>query len=430
MKISVVGVGYVGLVSAAGLARVGHSVVCIDTDNERVDLVNQGISPLCEAGLDDLLSRCVLSEGSLRASTEYNEVLDTDISLICVGTPSNSDGSINLSYVREAAKGIGSVLKVKDGYHLVVIRSTVIPGTTRDVVIPLLEKYSGKKVGEDIGVAFNPEFLQEGKAVQAFFNPDRIIVGELDSKAGDVLAELYQDMAAPIVRTDVTTAEMIKYVSNAFLATKVSFINEIANICQKLGVDVYDVVKGISFDYRIGDRFLNAGIGFGGSCLPKDLRSLVHASSNKLGYPAPLLRAVLDVNDAQALKIVEIAERRLGDLDGKEVTVLGLAFKPNTDDVREAPALRVIRVLLEKGASVTAYDPEAMENARVALPAGVRYCDSATEAIGDSDCVLIVTEWDEFRDENLYKGKTVIDGRRALDPRKANALCDYQGVCW
>ena len=193
MKISVVGVGYVGLVSAAGLARVGHSVVCIDTDNERVDLVNQGISPLCEAGLDDLLTHCVVSEGNLRASTEYKEVLGTDISLICVGTPSNSDGSINLSYVREAAKSIGSVLKVKDGYHLVVIRSTVIPGTTRDVVIPLLEKYSGKKVGEDIGVAFNPEFLQEGKAVQAFFNPDRIIVGELDNKAGDVLAELYQE---------------------------------------------------------------------------------------------------------------------------------------------------------------------------------------------------------------------------------------------
>lgn len=430
MKISVIGAGYVGLVSAAGLAHFGHSVICIDTDIERVALVNRGKSPLREAGLDDLLSRCVLSEGSLKASTEYDGVLDTDITLICVGTPSNSDGSIDLGYVREAAKSIGGVLKAKDGYHLVVTRSTVIPGTTMDVVIPLLEKYSGKKVGEDIGVAFNPEFLQEGKAVQAFFNPDRIIIGELDSKAGDILVELYKDMSAPIVRTDVTTAEMIKYASNAFLATKISFINEIANICHRLGVDVYDIVNGLSFDYRIGDRFLNAGIGFGGSCLPKDLRSLVHASSTRLGYPALLLRAVLDVNDAQALKIVEITERKLGNLDGKKVAVLGLAFKPNTDDVREAPALRIIRELLAKGALVAAYDPQATENARAALPAGVRYSDSAAEAIADSDCVLIVTEWDEFSDENLYRGKTVIDGRRALDPRKACALCDYQGVCW
>ena len=430
MKISVIGAGYVGLVSAAGLASTGYSVVCIDTDNEKVDLVNRGISPLHEAGLGDLLSRCVLSEGSLRTSTEYDEVLDTDISLICVGTPSNSDGSIDLSYVREAAKSIGGVLKAKDGYHLVVTRSTVIPGTTMDVVIPLLEKYSGKKAGGDIGVAFNPEFLQEGKAVQAFFNPDRIIIGELDSKSGDILTELYRDMPAPIVRTDVATAEMIKYASNAFLATKISFINEIANICHRLGIDVYEIVNGLSFDYRIGDRFLNAGIGFGGSCLPKDLRSLVHASVTKLDYPAPLLRAVLDVNEAQVLKMVDVAERKLGNLDGKRVAILGLAFKPKTDDVREAPALRVIGVLLEKGALVTAYDPEAMENARIVLPEGVGYCDSAAEAIADSDCVLIMTEWEEFRDENLYKNKTVIDGRRALDPRKACALCDYQGVCW
>jgi UDPglucose 6-dehydrogenase len=430
VKISVIGAGYVGLVSAAGLASNGHSVVCIDTDNKKVSLVNRGMSPLHEAGLGDLLSRCVLSEGSLKASTEYSEVLDTDITLICVGTPSNSDGSINLSYIREAARGVGSVLKAKNGYHLVVTRSTIIPGTTMGVIVPLLEKYSGKKAGEGIGIAFNPEFLQEGKAVQAFFNPDRIIIGELDSKSGDLLSELYSYVSVPVVRTDVTTAEMIKYASNAFLATKISFINEIANICHRLGIDIYEIVKGLSFDYRIGDRFLNAGVGFGGSCLPKDLRSLVHASSTKLGYPAPLLRAVLDVNDAQALKIIEIAEQKLGDLDGKKVSVLGLAFKPGTNDVREAPALRVIGALLEKGASVTAYDPEAVENARTVLPQGVRYCDSAAGAIADSDCVLIVTEWDEFKDENLYKGKTVIDGRRALNPRKACVLCDYQGVCW
>jgi len=430
MRVSVIGAGYIGLVTAAGCAHDGHSVVCIDTDKSKVDSINQGTSPLYEEGLDELLSHCVGVAGNLKASLEHQDILGTDISLICVGTPSNSDGSINLGDVREAARRIGHVLGRKKDYHVVVTRSTVIPGTTTDVIIPLLEKYSGKRVGEHIGVAYNPEFLQEGRALKAFFNPDRIVIGEFDKKAGDILAGIYQGISAPTFRTDVTTAEMIKYASNAFLATKISFINEIANICHKLGVDVYQVVKGLSFDYRIGDKFLSAGIGFGGSCLPKDLRALVSASSTKLGYPAPLLRAVLDVNETQGLKIVEIAERKLGDLDGKKFAVLGLAFKPNTDDVRDAPALRVVRVLLEKGASVKAYDPEAMENAKAVLPPGVEFCNSAGEAIAESDCVLIMTEWDEFRDESLYKGRIVIDGRRALDPRKAKALCDYQGVCW
>lgn len=430
MKVSVIGAGYIGLVTAVGCARNGHSVVCIDTDKSKVDLINQGTSPLYEEGLDELLSHCVGVAANLKATEEYQEVLGTDITLMCVATPSNSDGSINLGYVRDAARRVGHVLGRKKSYHVVVTRSTVIPGTTTDVIIPLVEKYSGKRVGEHIGIAYNPEFLQEGRALKAFFNPDRIVIGESDKKAGDILAGIYQGISAPTFRTDVTTAEMIKYASNAFLATKISFINEIANISHKLGVDVYEVVKGLSFDYRIGDKFLSAGIGFGGSCLPKDLRALVYASSIKLGYSALLLKAVLDVNEAQALKIVDAAERKLGDLDGKKVSVLGLAFKPNTDDMREAPSVRIIEVLMEKGASVKAYDPGAMENAKAVLPAGVEYCNTAEEAIGDSDCILIVTEWDEFRDENLYKGRTVIDGRRALNPRKANAVCDYQGVCW
>jgi len=430
MIISVIGAGYVGLVTAAGLARNGHSVICIDVDDLKVNAINQGVSPICEAGLDDLLSSLTSRSGRLRASTAYREILDTDLSLICVGTPSNSDGSINLRHIRDAAKRIGQVLGSKKSYHVVATRSTIIPGTTKDVIIPLLAKYSGRKPGKDIGIVYNPEFLQEGKAVQAFFSPDRIIIGELDKRAGNLLAKVYGDIEAPVFRTDITTAEMIKYASNAFLATKISFINEVANICQKLGVDVYDVAKGLSFDYRIGDKFLSAGIGFGGSCLPKDLRALVYASANRFGYPPPLLKAVLDVNKAQALKIIDIAERKLGDLDGKRIAVLGLAFKPNTDDVRDAPAIRIIRVLLEKGALVKAYDPEAMQNARNVLPGGVEYCTSAADAIASSDCILIVTEWAEFRDENLYQSKIVIDGRRALDPRKAKAVCDYQGVCW
>jgi UDPglucose 6-dehydrogenase len=430
MKISVIGAGYVGLVSAVGFASAGHDVVCIDTDKNKVNSVNKGISPLCEAGLEELISTHVLRSGNLKASTEYKDISGTDISLICVGTPSQKDGSIDLSYVVDAVEKIGSVLRSKDGYHVVVTRSTIIPGTTKDVVVPLLEKCSGRKTGDAIGVVFNPEFLQEGTAVRAFFNPDRIIIGECDTKAGDIVAELYKDTAGPIVRTDMTTAEMIKYASNAFLATKISFINEIANICHKLGVDVYDVVEGLKFDYRIGDRFMNAGIGFGGSCLPKDLKALTHTSSIILDYPAPLLKAVLQVNEVQALKMIEVAEQMLCDLGDKVVSVLGLAFKPNTDDIREAPSLRIIEVLLKKGAHVKVYDPQAMENARAVLPSSVQYCDGAAEAIEDSDCVLIVTEWEEFRDESLYRGKLVIDGRRALNPQKANSVCDYLGICW
>lgn len=430
MKVSVIGAGYVGLVTAAGLARHGHNVICIDVDRHRVDTINRGVSPICEAGLDDLLYNLVPDAGHLRASTEYKELLATDLTFICVGTPSNSDGSIDLGYIRDSAKRIGKVLGSKENYHVVAIRSTIIPGTTKDVIIPLLEKYSKRKVGKDISIAYNPEFLQEGKAVQAFFSPDRIIIGELDKRAGDLLVDVYKDIVAPVFRTDITTAEMIKYASNAFLATKISFINEIANICQKLGADVYDVVKGLSFDYRIGDKFLSAGIGFGGSCLPKDLRALVYASANSLDYPTALLKAVLDVNEAQAMKLVEIAEQKLGNLDGRKITVLGLAFKPNTDDVRDAPAIRIIRALLEKGAVVKAYDPEAMENAKNVFPKDVKYCKSAKNAISGSECVLIVTEWDEFKDENLYRNKIVIDGRRALEPRKAKVVCDYQGVCW
>lgn len=430
MRISVIGAGYVGLVTAAGIASWGHSVTCVDVDKEKVNLINGGISPLCEAGLDELLSDCVVSSGNLKASTEYDSVMDTDMTLICVGTPSNSDGSIDLSFLRDASRRIGDVLARKKGYHLVVTRSTVLPGTTMRVVIPLLEKHSGRKVGRNLGIGYNPEFLQEGKAVKAFFNPDRIIVGEVQKRAGDNLTEIFRKTAAPVFRTDVTTAETIKYASNAFLATKISFINEIGNVCQKVGVDVYDVVRGLSFDYRIGDKFLSAGIGFGGSCLPKDLRALVHASSATLGYDPRLLRAVLDVNEAQVLKIVEMAEEKLGNLKGKRLSILGLAFKPDTDDVREAPAIKIIPVLLKKGAIVKTYDPEATANARKVLPNGVKYCRSTAEAITGSDCVLILTEWNEFRDESLYKGKTVIDGRRALDPRKARAVCDYQGICW
>lgn len=428
MSISVIGAGFVGLVTASALASKGHNVIVLDTNAEKVNSINKGESPIFEEGLDKLLADCIRSK-QLRAATDYREITDTNITLICVGTPSNPDGSIDLSYITDSAKDIGKMLGKKSEHHTVVIRSTVVPKTTAEVIIPILEKYSGGKTGKDFNVVFNPEFMQEGKALQGFFYPDRIIIGESDKKAGDLVEQLYDGISAPILRTTVTTAEMIKYASNAFLATKISFINEIGNICQKFGIDIYEVAKGISFDYRIGDRFLNAGIGFGGSCLPKDLSALVHASGTH-GYRPRLLESVLEINESQAAKMVQIVEQKLGNLKDKSIGVLGLAFKPNTDDIRNAPALKVVRLLIEKHALIKAYDPQAIPNAKRVLAEKVIYCGSAEEAVSNCDCVLVLTEWDEFKNESLYRGKTVFDGRRVLDPNNTGTLGAYQGICW
>lgn len=428
MRISVIGAGYVGLVTAAALASKGHNITVVDTHETRVRTVNASKSPIYEDGLEEAISDGIASN-RLMATGDYEEILATDITLICVGTPSNPDGSMDLTYITESAKGIGRVLGNKNGRHTVVVRSTVVPGTTRGLVIPVLEEHSGKKAHVDFGIAVNPEFLQEGIALRCFFSPDRIVIGANDEATGDMVKELYEGISAPVVRTDITTAEMVKFVSNAFLATKLSFINEIGNICRRLGIDVYDVVRGVGLDYRIGESFLKAGIGFGGSCLPKDLKGLVHAS-RQLGYRAQVLEAVLEVNKNQILNMLRMVEERLGNLKGKTICVLGLAFKPDTDDVRNAPALEVIRLLLQKGASVKAYDPLAMPNAKRVLPEKVNYCNNAKEAVSNCDCVLVITEWDEFRDESLYRGKVVFDGRRVINPGEARTICEYYGICW
>ena len=428
MRISVIGASYVGLVTAAALASKGHDVIVVDIDETRVSMINRKKSPIFEEGLDDMLSSCIESN-RLKATRDYEEILATDITLICVGTPSNPDGSMNLSYITESAGDIGRMLGAKSERHTVVVRSTVVPGTTKGIIIPALEQNSQKKVHVDFDVAVNPEFLQEGKALQGFFNPDRIIIGEEERRAGDMVEKLYEGISAPVIRMGITTAEMIKFTSNAFLATKISFINDIGNICRRLGIDVYDVVRGVGVDYRIGEHFLSAGIGFGGSCLPKDVKALVY-SSRHLGYQARLLESVLEVNENQILNMLRMVEEKLGNLKGKTVCVLGLAFKPDTDDVRNAPALEIIRLLMEKGASVKAYDPLAMPNAKSVLSHKVEYSRDAEEAVTDCDCILVLTEWDEFKNESLYHGKVVFDGRRVLDPGEAITFCDYHGICW
>ena len=430
-NLSVVGGGYVGLSTGIGLALSGHQVTCIDCDHTVVSKINQGVYPFFEASLDGLLEKCVSERGSLKATEEYSEIGHCDASFICVGTFFQSENKTDFSHIIDAAIQIGHVLRETNTYHLVVVKSTVPPGTTEEVIIPTLEKSSLKKAGREFGVAVNPEFFQEGNASLGFLAPDRIIIGEHDQKAGDVLQSLYDSSySCPILRTSIRTAEMIKYASNAFIATKITFINEIGNLCKKLGIDVYEVSKGMGYDPRIGQKFLNAGVGFGGSCLPKDLEELVFRAQ-QMGYEARLLSSVIRINNEQPLRLIEMAERRLGSLTNKVIAVLGIAFKPGTDDIRDAPALKIIAQLIGQGAQIRTYDPQAMPRAKHILPDRVKFCTSTRDAIDGADCILIVTDWDEFKNEELYQDKVVIDGRRALDPNIANQICGhYEGVCW
>ena len=415
MNISVIGAGYVGLVIGACLAKLGNTLTLIDTDKNRVAAISNNVSYLCEAELDEILKQV-----HIEARTDYQGVINSDMILICVDTPSDETGSISLKSIIATAKQLAEAMKRKRNYYVVVVKSTVIPGTTEEVVIPILQK-SGGGIGIDFGVCMSPEFLSEGKAVQDFMHPARVIIGEYDEKSGDTLSNLYRNFNAPILRTNLRTAEMIKLASNAFLSTKISFINEIGNLCKQLGIDTYEVAKGMGFDERIGSKFLNAGIGFGGSCLPKDLRALI-GSSEQMGYNPRILQEVLDFNDKQALRLIELLKRHLTP-KGASIGLLGLSFKPGTNDVRDSSAIKIAQALLHEGAVVKAYDPLATENFKRLFPQ-IEY--TSKEDILDCDAILIITEWEEFNDLD-YQGKIVIDGRRILKAKEARI---YDGVCW
>ena len=423
MKISIVGAGYVGLATGVGFTSKGHSVICVDVDAEKVKKLNRGEPPIYEPMLAEYLRRAL--EGNLfEATTELTKAIrESEVIFISVGTPSKPDGSIDLGFIEQASRDIGRAIRSKESYSVVTVKSTVVPGTTEEVVIPLLEKYSGKKASTNFGVCMNPEFLREGQALSDFFNPDRVVIGELDKRSGDTLYQLYRDFECPIIRTDLKTAEMIKYASNAFLATKISFINEIGNICKRLGIDVYEVARGMGLDRRISPHFLNAGIGFGGSCFPKDLRALI-ARARELGYEPKLLESVMALNESQPFRLLDLLKKHLPDLRGRTIGILGLAFKPGTDDIRGAPSIRIVGELLREGAMVKAYDPKAMDNFRMIFP-HLYYCESMEEVL-DSDAILILTEWEEFRKLD-YSGKVVIDGRKINEARKARV---YEGICW
>lgn len=440
MNLSIIGTGYVGLVTGACLAEKGHQVTCVDVDPARVDALNRGRAPIFERGLDELLQRH--AGRRLRATSDLAAaVRDTEVTFISVGTPFNG-WTIDLGAVLGAAGEIGSALADKAEYHVVVVKSTVVPGTTDRRVRPALEAASGKTCGVEFGLAMNPEFLSEGEAVNDFLFPDRIVLGGMDWRATAHLAEVYRPFAGvPQIHTNTRTAELIKYSSNALLATLISFSNELANLGGALGdIDPVEVMRGLHLSqyFRGRDReslppitsFLHPGCGFGGSCLPKDVKALI-AHGRDLGSPLPLLEAVIATNARQPELLVRILERRWPDLHGVRIAVLGLAFKPQTNDVRESPAFPVIRALLERGAAVSAFDPIATADFRRVQPdPRIRYADSLASAVADIAAAIVITPWPEFADlPELLRGREpaplVIDGRRAYSPK---LFADYAGI--
>ena len=421
MKISIIGCGYVGAVTGACFAALGHDIVFVELDSDKIAAINAGRAPIYEPGLDELLQKH--SSGITATDDLADAVCHTEVTFICVGTPSRQDGSIDLTYVQSAAAEIGRILKEKRDYQTVIVKSTVLPGTTEGVVLPILEAESGKRGFVDFGLASNPEFLREGSALADFFTPDRIVIGASDDSSRRLLEELYSPLDCPKMITAIPVAEMTKYVSNAFLATKISFANEIGNICKQMGIDTAEVFRGVGMDHRINPAFFQSGIGFGGSCFPKDVRALI-AKAEEVGVEPKILKDVIEVNEEQPLKLLELLTAHVPDLDRKTIGLLGLAFKPNTDDVRESRAIPIVETLLRKGATVLAYDPMAMGNFRKIYPQ-INYVPTAADALA-ADAVLITTEWKEFESLN-YSGKTVIDGRRI---EKARDGSTYDGVCW
>jgi UDPglucose 6-dehydrogenase len=421
MNICVVGTGYVGLVTGAVFADLGNDVLCVDNDATKVADLEAGRMPIYEPGLEEMVSRNV-ADGRLAFTTDLTgAVRRSVIVFITVGTPPKPDGQTDLSAVEDVAGAIGEAM---ERYTVVVNKSTV-PVGTGEFVREVIEKHQVRPVAFD--VVSNPEFLREGSAIEDTLRPDRIVIGAPTQQVAMSLLELYAPLERPMIITDVPSAEMIKYASNAFLSTKISFINAIANICELAGADVSQVMKGMGLDARIGSAFLSAGLGYGGSCFPKDTDSLVHTAS-VLGYDFALLKTVVDINRERAGHFVHLIATALHPIAGRSIAVLGLAFKPNTDDMREAKSVEVIERLQELGASVRVYDPVAMPSAQRMLPQTVTYCESPYEAAAGADAVALVTEWNEFKFLNLERLReamrrpVVFDGRNMWEPERMRRL--------
>jgi len=419
-NICVVGTGYVGLTTGVCFADLGHSVTCIEIDLHKLELLRSGKSPIFEPGLEEMQERNMRA-GRLRFTDDYAVgIPDAEFIFITVGTPMAEDGSADLTYVKAAARSIGQYLRSGS----IIIDKSTVPVGTGDLVENIIAEHAGPDVKFD--VVSNPEFLREGSALSDFFKPDRIVLGAKNREAAQRVAALHETLGAPIIITDLRTAEMIKYASNAFLATRISFINEIAQICERLGADVREVARGMGADKRIGPHFLEAGVGYGGSCFPKDVLALYHMAASAGCHPQ-LLQAVMDINSDARKRFVKKVETVLGSLEGRLIGVLGLSFKPNTDDMREAPSVDIINALLKKGARVKAYDPVAMPRAEELLPT-VTFTATAYDVAKDADALLLVTEWNEFKQLDWHRIKrymrqpVVIDGRNLYDPREMRQL--------
>jgi len=421
MNLCVIGTGYVGLVTGTVFADLGNTVICVDKDASKIEMLKRGEMPIYEPGLEEMVEHNV-ADGRLMFSTDIADgVKRADVVFIAVGTPPGSDGYADLTAVKEAAKIIARNL---DRYKVVVNKSTV-PVGTGDLVKEIIEM---NRVRPDVefDVVSNPEFLREGNAINDTLYPDRIVIGAPSQNVAMRILELYAPLERPMIVTDVHSAEMIKYASNAFLATKISFVNAIANICELAGADVVQVAKGMGFDKRIGSDFLNAGLGYGGSCFGKDASCLV-LTAEKLGYDFQLLKSVIEINAEQPRRFVDKMERVLSGLEGRTIAILGLAFKPNTDDLRDAKSLEIIAMLLSAGATVKAYDPIAINNTRKVFPQ-IEYCENAYDAAAGSDAICVVTEWNEFKFLDLPRVKEtmrqpiIFDGRNIYDPERMRKL--------
>jgi len=431
-NIAVIGTGYVGLVTGTCFADLGNRVVCMDVQPDKIERLRAGESPIYEPGLEEMIHRN-LKAGRLIFTTDYAEALQgAEFVFIAVGTPESPDGSADMQYVEAAARSIGTYAPGRSEEPLIIVNKSTVPIGTGDVVSKLVSEKCPP--GFRFSVVSNPEFLREGQAILDFLHPDRVVLGSEHREAGERVKELYEPLNSPVMITDLRTAEMVKYASNAILATYISFINEVALLCERLGADVKEVVKGMGYDKRINSEFLNAGVGFGGSCFPKDVKALAHMAEHSTLTPH-ILNAVLTVNQYARDRFAERAIEMLGgDLSGKVVGIWGLSFKPDTDDMREAPSIDIIRALLNAGARVQAYDPIAMEASRELLD-GVAFCTDAYEAARGSDALLLVTAWNEFKQldmervRSLMRKPVFLDGRNIYDPIEMRELgFTYSGV--
>jgi len=430
MHIAVIGTGYVGLVTGACFAEFGVDVTCVDVDSTKIDKLNNGIIPIYEPGLDQIVEKNAKA-GRLKFTTDIRSAVEgAQVVFLAVGTPPKDDGSPDMSYYQQAAKDVAAAM---NGYKVLVTKSTVPVGTGK-----WLREFVSANLPDSIefGVASNPEFLREGAAIEDFMRPDRVVIGSNEGRAIDVMKELYRPLyliETPIVITSLEAAELIKYAANAFLATKITFINEVANLCDAIGCDVHDVARGMGMDNRIGRKFLHPGPGYGGSCFPKDTRALTTVA-DQFGVETLIVDAVIEANERQREAMIPKIERLVGDLSGKQVGMLGLSFKPETDDMRESPAIEIIRSILEKGATIRAFDPVAMDEAKHYV-SGIEYATDEYDAIKGADVLVIVTEWNQFRALDMEKVRSLLrspkiaDLRNIYEPSDMRAMgFDYVGV--